>query len=145
MDKLILIAIDEPKTLKMIRNLLLYNGYPLLVAQTGEAALRAALECKPDLILVDLHEPGLEVVRILKKHAATKNIPLLILGMSVPKGNARKYQNFSWGELAANSLQLPSLLGAIRRALASKTAQTAVPQVRSSVKKPISHMAIPAA
>jgi len=145
MDKLILIAGDEPKTLQIIRNLLLYNGYPLVVAHTSEAAIRAALECKPDLILIDLHESGLEAARILKKRAATKSIPLLILGMSIPKGEARKYQNFPWSELATNSLHLPSLLETIRRALASPPEQASVPQVRPSVKRSISHMAIPAA
>lgn len=145
MDKLILIAGDELKTLQIIRNLLLYNGYPLVVAYSGEAAIRAALECKPDLILIDLHESGLETARILKKRAATKNIPLLILGMSMPKGDICKYQNFSWGELATNSLHLPSLLEAIRRALASNPEQAADPQVRPSVKRSSSHMAITAA
>jgi CheY-like chemotaxis protein len=148
MNKLILIAEDELKTLKMIRNLLLYNGYPLMVARTGEAALRAALECKPDLILVDLHEPGLdglEVARILKKDVATRKIPLLALGMSPLKWNAPRSRRSLCDGLAAKPLDLPSLLETIRRFLPSKPAHAAAHNPLSAGKRPFSHMTTPPA
>jgi len=148
MDKLILIAEDELKTLKIIRNLLLYNGYPLMIAQTGEAALRAALECRPDLILVDLHGPGLdglEVARILKKDVATRKIPLLVLGMSPLKWNARRSRRSLCDGLTAKPLYLPSLLETIRRFLPSNPAHAAAHGPLSAGKRPFSHMTIPPA
>jgi CheY-like chemotaxis protein len=48
----------------------------------GEAALRWAVEHKPDLILMDMVMPGmdgLEVCRALKREPATASIPVVLL------------------------------------------------------------------
>ena len=49
---------------------------------TGEAGLEAALRDRPDLILLDLHLPGMhgeEVLRRLRAEPATADIPVAIL------------------------------------------------------------------
>ncbi|HEX9143881.1 MAG TPA: response regulator [Candidatus Binatia bacterium] len=57
------------------------SGYELVEANTGQKALVEAKSVIPDLILLDLGLPsmsGFEVMAELKRHSATKNIPVLV-------------------------------------------------------------------
>jgi DNA-binding response OmpR family regulator len=75
----ILIVEDEPTLVATLRYNLEREGYSVGTADDGEAALRAAREQRPDLILLDLLLPvmdGLEVCRILRRETA---VPILML------------------------------------------------------------------
>jgi two-component system phosphate regulon response regulator PhoB len=78
----ILVVEDEED----IRELLKYNlekeGYQVLGAATGEAALKAVRDGVPDLILLDLMLPGLdglEVCRRIRSAAPTQRLPIIML------------------------------------------------------------------
>lgn len=76
----ILIAEDHPASLELLRYLLAANGYDILSAEDGEAALDLARRHIPDLIICDLQMPkknGYEVVRQLKSEAALSAIPVV--------------------------------------------------------------------
>ncbi len=82
MAKLILIVEDEPKSLKLVRDLLQASGYKTIEATDGKQGVDLAKAKKPDLILMDIQMPemdGLEATRILKADATTRNIPVLAL------------------------------------------------------------------
>jgi DNA-binding response OmpR family regulator len=52
------------------------------IVATGDAALKAAAEHTPEVILLDLNLPnlnGLEVCRLLRSRAATKTVPIIML------------------------------------------------------------------
>ena len=49
---------DNPKNLKLVRDVLSYSGYEVIEATTGEDGVRLARESSPDLILMDLQLPG---------------------------------------------------------------------------------------
>ena len=52
------------------------------IALSGDAALKAAAEQPPDLILLDLNLPvlnGLEVCRLLRSRASTKTVPIIMV------------------------------------------------------------------
>ncbi len=76
----ILIAEDHPASLELLRYLLAANGYDILSAEDGEAALDLARRDTPDLIICDLQMPkknGYEVVRQLKSEPALSAIPVV--------------------------------------------------------------------
>lgn len=76
----ILIAEDHPASLELLRYLLAANGYDILSAEDGEAALDLARRETPDLIICDLQMPkknGYEVVRQLKSEPALAAIPVV--------------------------------------------------------------------
>ena len=90
MEKMILIVEDEPKNLKLIRDLLQASGYLTLEATDGAQGVEMAKAHKPDLILMDILMPvmdGFEATKILKADAETKNIPIVALTASVTKGS----------------------------------------------------------
>lgn len=76
----ILIAEDHPASLELLRYLLSANGYDILSAEDGEAALDLARRHTPDLIICDLQMPkknGYEVVGQLKREPALAAIPVV--------------------------------------------------------------------
>jgi CheY-like chemotaxis protein len=82
MGKVILIVEDDPKNLKLIRDLLQVKGYTTFEATNGKQGVEMAKDKKPDLILMDIQMPimdGFEAIRILKTDTETNNIPIVAL------------------------------------------------------------------
>jgi DNA-binding NtrC family response regulator len=78
----ILVVDDEADSLKLLREILCSQGYEVRAANSGRLALASAAAHTPDLILLDLHMPGmdgLEVCRRLKESEATRAIPLVFI------------------------------------------------------------------
>ncbi len=76
----ILIAEDETDMAMGLRDNLQFEGYEVIVAGDGEAALTAATTQSPDLLLLDIMMPkmdGLEVCRRVREAGFT--IPILML------------------------------------------------------------------
>jgi DNA-binding response OmpR family regulator len=75
----VLVVDDDPKIVSLIRLYLEQEGYHVLVARDGLAALNAARQQQPDLILLDLLLPqvdGLDVCRLLR---AESQVPIIML------------------------------------------------------------------
>ena len=79
---LVLVADDDPDILALVRFRLERDGYEVLSAPDGEAALDLALARTPDLALLDVMMPrldGYEVTRRLRQHGPTTAIPIILL------------------------------------------------------------------
>ncbi|MBN1835454.1 MAG: response regulator [Spirochaetales bacterium] len=73
---------DDENILELIRHTLRRGGYDAACFDTGEKLLLAAGLEPPALILLDLMLPGiqgLEVCRLLKQEAGTRDIPIVIV------------------------------------------------------------------
>lgn len=82
MKSKILLVDDEPDALEVLGFKLKEAGYTALFAKDGARAIATARAERPDLIVLDLMLPevdGLEVCKILRRDAATANIPILML------------------------------------------------------------------
>lgn len=77
----ILIVDDERFNLTTLHGVL-KDDYKIMVAGSGEQALKAVQKRHPDLILLDINMPGLngyEVCRRLKEDSATQSIPVVFI------------------------------------------------------------------
>ncbi|MCX8565156.1 response regulator transcription factor [Mycolicibacterium mucogenicum] len=75
----VLIVDDEKKLRNLLREYLEREGYTVLEAADGQAALDLARAARPDLLVLDLGLPGLpgdEVARLLRKEG---NLPIVML------------------------------------------------------------------
>lgn len=82
LQKVILIADDEPDIVETIKFLVESEGYKCLTAFDGQEALKLAKEKLPDLMLLDVMMPkinGYKVSRLLKFDAKYKDIPILMI------------------------------------------------------------------
>jgi two-component system cell cycle response regulator DivK len=87
---LILIVEDNPRDLKLVREVLQANGFRTLEAETGEAGIELARERGPALVLMDIQLPkmnGREAAKILKADTKTQHIPIVALTASAMKGD----------------------------------------------------------
>ncbi|MEW6752929.1 MAG: sigma-54 dependent transcriptional regulator [Candidatus Latescibacterota bacterium] len=78
----VLLVDDEPANLAVLRHLLEGEGYRVLLAPSGQVALRNAARVLPDLVLLDVMMPdvdGLEVCRRLQEDPCTRDIPVVFL------------------------------------------------------------------
>ena len=93
-SRLILIVEDNKKNLKLVRDVLQFNGFRTLEAETGEAALDLARTQQPDLILMDIQLPGIDGVTALqqlKTEAATAVIPVVALTASAMTSDRNRF------------------------------------------------------
>lgn len=78
----VLLIEDEPNIVQLLRYNLQQEGYRVISIGNGEDGLRLAEQERPALIVLDLLLPrlsGLEVCRQLKRNAALRPIPILML------------------------------------------------------------------
>ena len=78
----ILVVDDNESNLDIAKMRLESQGYEVVTAEDGEAALACVREANPDLVLLDIMMPkldGIEVTRRLKKDPALPFIPIILV------------------------------------------------------------------
>lgn len=76
----VLIIEDDSTMLRGLKDNFEYSGYNVIIAADGEAGLNAALDTKPDLIILDIMLPkinGYEVCRLIRKE--NLDMPIIML------------------------------------------------------------------
>jgi two-component system, cell cycle response regulator DivK len=114
----ILIVEDEPKNLKLFRDLLQKIGYETTEATDGEQGVELARTTKPDLILMDIMMPkmdGLEATRIIKANATTKDIPIIALTSYAMKGDRERTLEAGCDGYIAKPVDIRELLKTVER------------------------------
>lgn len=84
----ILVVEDELSIATLLRDMLEDEGYAVMLAQNGRAALDMLAASPPDLVVSDVMMPlldGLQLCRMLAEHANHANIPLILMSaLAVP-------------------------------------------------------------
>ena len=79
MAKKILVVDDEPAQLRLVDQVLNSNGYAVIKASSGQEAIRATYEQKPDLILLDVMMPGIDGWQTCSCIREVSDIPIIML------------------------------------------------------------------
>ena len=79
MAKKILVVDDEPAQVRLVDQVLTNNGYEVLRAGSGQEALRAIFEQKPDLVLLDVVMPGIDGWQTCSRIREVTDIPIIML------------------------------------------------------------------
>lgn len=89
----VLVVDDDPKAIKIITSYLPKDRFEVLGAFGGGDGLELARMELPDVILLDLMMPdmsGFEVLMALRKDAATRDIPVIVLTAKILTGEERR-------------------------------------------------------
>jgi CheY-like chemotaxis protein len=73
---------DHPAQSDIMKQMLEFSGFQVVLAMNGEEGIEKARRDQPDIILMDLRMPGMggiEAIRQLKQDAAVANIPVMVL------------------------------------------------------------------
>lgn len=79
MNELILVVDDEPKVVKLARDYLVKNGFRVISAGDGPAALAAFRREKPDLVVLDLMLPGMDGREVCRAIRRDSDVPVIML------------------------------------------------------------------
>jgi two-component system cell cycle response regulator DivK len=91
--KTVLVVEDNELNLRLLNDLLEYQGYTVIATRLGEPALGLARQYKPDLILMDIQLPdisGMEATQRLKSDEETRTIPIIAVTAFAMSGDQAK-------------------------------------------------------
>jgi two-component system cell cycle response regulator DivK len=116
--KTILYVEDNELNRKIVRDLLRRTTYRLIEATDGEAGIAAALDQRPDLILMDLQLPkvsGIDAVRTLRNTPATAATPIIAITSFALSGDQQKAKDAGASAYLAKPYSPFDLLSMIRK------------------------------
>jgi two-component system alkaline phosphatase synthesis response regulator PhoP len=87
MAQTILVVDDEPEIVKVLRGYLEQAGFRVVTANDGPLALAQYKHEKPDLVLLDLHLPGLDGLDVARRLRASSNVPLIMVTARVEEAD----------------------------------------------------------
>jgi CheY-like chemotaxis protein len=91
--KTILVVDDNPTNLKLVSDLLEFEGYRMVTAMDARQAQALVQQARPDLILMDIGLPdmdGLTLTQKMKADQKTSNIIIVALTAFVMKGDMER-------------------------------------------------------
>ena len=114
---LILIVEDDEKSRRLMKDVLVHQGYSVMETDQGEIGLELIRKCHPQLVLMEIHLPGisgLDAIREIRADAAIAKTPVIAVTASV-MGNVReKIREAGFDGFEPKPLNLKAFLGTIR-------------------------------
>ena len=122
-NELILIVEDNEHNQKLAGDVLRFKGFRVLVAETAEIGVPMALKEKPDLVLMDIHLPGMNGIEALAKLRAdpeTKAIPVFAFTASVMPQDRKEITSAGFDGFLSKPINLKEFLDTIAATLGGK-------------------------
>jgi CheY-like chemotaxis protein len=114
--KRILVVDDEAAIVETLRDILVGEGYEVVVAFNGLEGLNQLREAKPDLVLLDVMMPlldGLGVLAAMQEHPVHRNVPVVLMSAGrVPQIDSLPVRRF-----LPKPFELEALLDSVTEAL----------------------------
>lgn len=120
--KRILVVDDEIEIRTLIRTTLEREGYLITEASNGAECLAQIRDANPDLILMDIKMPnvgGISTLNVIKQHANTKNIPVIVLSGNASADDRRLVAQFGGNEFIDKPFRVRELVQKVSRQLLS--------------------------
>ncbi len=118
---LILIVEDNPRNMKLVRDVLQVKGHTTLEAVTAEEGIVLAGAHLPDLILMDIQLPGMngiDALGVLRKDPKTAKIPVIAVTASVMQQDRKMITEAGFDGYVGKPISLTEFLGAVNGVLA---------------------------
>ena len=118
--KTVLIADDKATGRELVRTVLEKEGFTVIEASDGLEAVRAAEENQPDLIILDLHMPGLDgfgVIQQLRRDQRFAATPIMALTASAMQGDRERALSVGFTGYVTKPIRLGALRGEVERLL----------------------------
>jgi two-component system cell cycle response regulator DivK len=121
-NELILVVEDNEKNLKLVRDLLEFNGYRTLEATTAEAGLVLAAQHAPRLILMDIQLPdmdGVTALHRLRTDPRSAAIPVVALTAFAMKEDRARFVSAGFDGYLAKPIDVKAFPGQVHAFVAA--------------------------
>ena len=118
---LILIVEDNPRNMKLVRDVLQVKGYTTLEATNAEDGIVLAVDRRPDLVLMDIQLPGMngiDALRVLRSKPETKSIPVIAVTASVMQQDRKLITEAGFDGYVGKPINLAEFLDSVNGMLA---------------------------
>jgi len=117
----IMVIDDEPGVRKLLKHCLEPEGYDVITAPDGNAALALMGKCQPDLVVLDISMPGLDGFEVLRLIRQRSNIPVLMLTARREAETVRDALNLGADDYVRKPFHTRELVARIRAKLRRAT------------------------
>ena len=127
----ILVVDDNPTNLKLVADVLGFEGHEILKAVDAEEAQVVLAGTLPDLILMDIALPGMDgltLTRLLKASERTRHIRIAALTAFAMKGDEQKALDAGCDGYITKPIDTRKLLGQVAEILQ----RTVTPKIKES-------------
>ncbi|HEU5197144.1 MAG TPA: response regulator [Methylomirabilota bacterium] len=126
-NELIVLIEDNEKNRKLARDVLVYQGYRVVEAESAEDGLAAIARERPALVLMDIHLPGIdgiEALRRLRAEPVTSTIPVIAVTASVMTNDRQKILAAGFDGYQSKPISVRPFLAAVREAIDAAAGRT---------------------
>ena len=114
---LVLVVDDNPRNLKLARDVLVAAGFRTIEAATGAEALALAAEHAPDVVLMDIRLPDMDgsaAARRLGDDPATSRIPVIAVSSLELDADADSLRALGFAGSIAKPIDVEAFPGQVR-------------------------------
>ncbi len=118
--KTVLVADDKATGRELVRTVLEKSGYQVFEAGDGEEAVAEARRIHPDLIILDIHMPGLDgfgVIEKLRQEQGFAATPIIALTASAMMGDRERAMAAGFTGYITKPIRLEALRAEVERLL----------------------------
>lgn len=127
----ILAVDDEPQIRRVLRATLSAQGYSILEAKSGEAALEVIRKERIDLILLDMNLPGMSGIEACREIRAGSDTPIIMLTVRNTEEDKVKALDAGADDYVVKPFGSEELMARIRAALRRASSGEALPAFES--------------
>jgi DNA-binding NtrC family response regulator len=132
----ILVVDDEPTARQGLEKLLRRKGYRVQAEADGEAALQAAAECAPDVVVTDLKMPKMDGIELLKQlRAQDRDVPVIVATAFGEVASAVAAMRAGADDYLTKPLELDELILAIERAMDRRALRSEAENLRRQLRE----------
>ncbi|MGQ4614672.1 response regulator [Nocardia sp. R7R-8] len=113
----VLVVDDEPQIVRALRINLSVRGYEVITAATGSAALRAAADRHPDVVILDLGLPDMDGIEVLAGLRGWSSAPVIVLSARTDSADKVEALDAGADDYVTKPFGMDELLARLRAAV----------------------------
>ena len=113
----VLVVDDDPQILRALRINLTAHGYDVALADSGTAALRAAADTTPDVVVLDLGLPDLDGTEVVEGLRGWSTVPIVVLSARTDASDKVRALDAGADDYVTKPFGMAELLARLRAAV----------------------------
>lgn len=123
---------DDPMNLRVVQEILTAFGHTAVMAASGAEALEHLGAQLFDVVLMDIHMPGMTGIEVVERLRASvgpeRNTPVIALTADVLSRRPQEYMALGFDDFVAKPILVSGLMASIHRAAAGGAPTHALPR-----------------